>query len=68
MTAENTARNAVNVRNTPANADSPNQQAASGWDPYEVWRTRVLIPRLTEQRIAGQAGDTSKPLQLVRSI
>lgn len=23
----------------------PLQQDASGWDPYEVWRTRVLLPR-----------------------
>jgi hypothetical protein len=21
----------------------------TGWDPYEVWRTRVLLPRLAEQ-------------------
>ena len=21
----------------------------AGWDPYEVWRTRVLVPRLAEQ-------------------
>jgi hypothetical protein len=21
----------------------------SGWDPYEVWRTRILLPRLVEQ-------------------
>lgn len=34
------------------NADSTKQeqtnppQDATGWDPYEVWRTRVLVPRL----------------------
>jgi hypothetical protein len=22
------------------------QQEAAGWDPYEIWRTRVLLPRL----------------------
>ncbi len=22
---------------------------ATGWDPYEVWRTRVLLPRLAEE-------------------
>jgi hypothetical protein len=21
----------------------------SGWDPYDVWRTRILLPRLAEQ-------------------
>jgi hypothetical protein len=26
-------------------ADRPGV-AAKGWDPYEVWRTRVLLPRL----------------------
>jgi hypothetical protein len=23
----------------------PPKQEADGWDPYEVWRTRVLLPR-----------------------
>ncbi len=68
MTAENTARNAVNARNASTPAESPSQKPQGGWDPYEVWRTRVLIPRLAEQRVAGQASDTTKPLQLVRSI
>jgi hypothetical protein len=22
------------------------RQDAAGWDPYEIWRTRVLLPRL----------------------
>ena len=26
-----------------------NGAVASGWDPYEVWRTRVLAPRLADQ-------------------
>ncbi|HEX6995706.1 MAG TPA: hypothetical protein VF339_16360 [Gammaproteobacteria bacterium] len=30
----------------PAKAD----KTAAGWDPYEVWRTRVLLPRLDEPR------------------
>ena len=25
-------------------------EPAAGWDPYEVWRTRVLQPRLEEPR------------------
>lgn len=32
----------------PAEADS------TGWDPYEVWRTRVLLPRLEEMAVAEQ--------------
>ena len=27
---------------------APVQEPAAGWDPYEVWRTRVLLPRLEE--------------------
>jgi hypothetical protein len=23
----------------------------SGWDPYEVWRTRILLPRLLERSL-----------------
>ena len=26
------------------------EQPTSGWDPYDVWRTRVLLPRLAEER------------------
>ncbi len=28
------------------------ERPASGWDPYEVWRTRVLLPRLAEKNLA----------------
>ena len=45
--------------------------AAAGWDPYEIWRTRVLNPRVNstrEQAIAQThggpeptAGNASKP-------
>jgi hypothetical protein len=27
---------------------SDTRPAAAGWDPYEVWRTRVLLPRLQD--------------------
>ena len=27
-------------------------KTVTGWDPYEVWRTRVLLPRLKEQNAA----------------
>lgn len=39
-----------------------------GWDPFEVWRTRVLLPRLAES--GEKAGGTSAPqaaVKLVRS-
>ena len=47
-------------------ADRPGV-AATGWDPYEVWRTRVLLPRLAGKRratisrrvtVSGPAGDS----------
>lgn len=34
---------------TPADL-SDAEATATGWDPYEVWRTRVLQPRLDEPR------------------
>jgi hypothetical protein len=37
-----------------------------GWDPYEVWRTRVLLPRLEDRRPSEPADHPPKP-RLVRS-
>lgn len=34
----------------------------TGWDPYEVWRTRVLEPRLNES--APEAAVTNRPGKL----
>jgi hypothetical protein len=31
----------------------------SGWDPYEVWRTRVLLPRL--KQLEANAPDPARP-------
>ncbi len=31
------------------------KETPGGWDPYEVWRTRVLMPRLNTRLV--QAGD-----------
>ena len=42
----------------PANAEA-------GWDPFEVWRTRVLLPRLTEAR-EEKAATTVAPVPLAR--
>jgi len=33
-----------------AKSTNPNQSQQLGWDPIEVWRTRVLLPRLAELR------------------
>jgi hypothetical protein len=33
---------------------------AQGWDPFEVWRTRVLLPRLADTE------ETVKPLGTVQ--
>ena len=29
-----------------------NNTDAAGWDPYEVWRTRVLLPRIAAEQVA----------------
>lgn len=36
------------------------KEAPGGWDPYEVWRTRVLLPRLEPR--AAQSTDRPKPI------
>ena len=41
----------------------PARNAAAGWDPYEVWRTRVLLPRVEDAAAAPRAVETNvKPL------
>ena len=37
-----------------------------GWDPYEVWRTRVLLPRLAER--ATTASPALPPVVLARAL
>jgi hypothetical protein len=37
-------------KNRIAQGAAEAQTAATGWDPFEVWRTRVLLPRLAESR------------------
>jgi hypothetical protein len=34
------------LKDVPAASDTA--QAAAGWDPYEVWRTRILLPRIQD--------------------
>ena len=46
MTIKNAARTAALIAvPTPAKPETT-KEAPGGWDPYEVWRTRVLVPRL----------------------
>jgi len=43
-------RNANGV-DPEAGAESQGAESqAGGWDPFEVWRTRVLLPRLEDSR------------------
>jgi len=40
------------------------RQDAAGWDPYEIWRTRVLLPRLEvtdEAVVKGVVADEPMP-------
>lgn len=50
----------------PAPTATLPQQASraepQGWDPFEVWRTRVLLPRLTE------TDKTVKPFPAVQKL
>ena len=66
MTTFTAAGNAaVLVDSTPLRAvERP--EAAKGWDPYEVWRTRVLEPKL-ELSADNRAESAAKP-RLVLSI
>jgi hypothetical protein len=34
---------------------------AGGWDPYEVWRTRVLLPRLKDKSAAEDPSTITTP-------
>jgi len=37
-------------READASAEAAPEAPGAGWDPYEVWRTRVLQPRLEDAR------------------
>jgi hypothetical protein len=46
----------------PAAPPEPAKSAA-GWDPYEVWRTRVLLPRIEDATATPRAAESNvKPL------
>jgi len=42
--------------------------ATAGWDPYEVWRTRVLLPRLTEHATRIDPRATAAVVPPTRSV
>jgi hypothetical protein len=44
----------------------PSQSPQAGWDPFEVWRTRVLLPRLGKPTEEAAAVPPAPP-RLVRS-
>lgn len=64
MTLPATNKNLVLHTTTPSPTHAA-QKPQTGWDPFEVWRTRVLLPRLAEQREAEAL--PAPPVQLVRS-
>lgn len=47
--------------------DQPPGTSAAGWDPYEVWRTRVLLPRAEEPAAKPRAVVEPKVKPLLRS-
>lgn len=51
------------IRSATTNADASPQTRQHGWDPFEVWRTRILLPRLAEK---GKQEAPPPPVQLVR--
>jgi hypothetical protein len=47
-------------RPSPAAEASKKAPETGGWDPYEVWRTRVLLPRLND-KVADEPSETLNP-------
>jgi hypothetical protein len=45
---------------------TPTTPAVLGWDPIEVWRTRVLLPRLTAEQRDEKVAPRAPLVQLVR--
>jgi len=57
------------TKTNPSSSDTPSSNGRApkserpGWDPFEVWRTRVLLPRLAGDPEQGKPAAT---VQLVR--
>jgi hypothetical protein len=66
MTLPATNKNLALLTTMPSPTSS-SQEQPSGWDPFEVWRTRVLLPRLADEREEKAAVAPPPPVQLVRS-
>ncbi len=66
MTLPATNKNLALLQTTPSPTPAA-QKSPAGWDPLEVWRTRVLLPRLAEEREQKPAAASVVPVQLVRS-
>jgi hypothetical protein len=54
------------VLHTTTSTTPAAQKPQSGWDPFEVWRTRVLLPRLAEERENKLPAAPALQVQLVR--
>lgn len=46
----------------PTAAPQPQPEAAGGWDPADVWRDRVQMPRLAQEMAREMAGDLTEGL------
>ena len=56
----------VALSDLPRSVDEA-RKSPNGWDPYEVWRTRVLLPRLEEKQLTMERSDTLVKPFLVHS-
>lgn len=55
------------TNDTPRSASDSKAASSPGWDPFEVWRTRVLLPRLAENTTAvAAAKGAATNIQLIR--
>jgi len=66
MTLAATNKNLV-IQTSTASSTPAAPKPQSGWDPFEVWRTRVLLPRLAEERTDKAAATPALSVKLVRS-
>lgn len=67
MTISKTAGNAVALVDSTSLRAVERHEASTGWDPYDVWRTRVLlVPTLPDHAVANRSDTAVKPF-LVRS-
>jgi hypothetical protein len=63
MTLSAANKNLALHTNTPTTQQA--QHESAGWDPFEIWRTRVLLPRLAEAHEDKAAGPHADPINLL---